>query len=101
MMPEEAEFDYKQLDDLICSRIRLAILSVLVSVPEADFKFLKSKTKATDGNLSVHLKKLEDAEYLKVDKAFVDRKPKTTYKLSLKGKKAFKEYVKRLESLLN
>ncbi len=99
-MGKEADFDYKQLDDLICSRIRLAIISVLVSVTRADFKFLKMQTKATDGNLSVHLKKLEEADYLEVTKAFVDRKPNTTYTLSKKGKKAFMEYVKRLEGML-
>ena len=99
-MAKESDFNYKELDDLICSRIRLAIISVLVSVGKADFKFLKQQTKATDGNLSVHLKKLETADYISIKKAFIDNKPNTTYFLSKNGKRAFKEYVKRLESML-
>lgn len=99
-MAKESDFNYKELDDLICSRIRLAIISVLVSVGKADFKFLKNKTKATDGNLSVHLKKLETANYIFSEKAFVDNKPNTTYFLTKIGKIAFKEYVKRLELML-
>lgn len=94
------DFDYKQLDNIIHSRIRLAIMSVLISVEEADFKFLKEKVSATDGNLSVHLKKLEDAEYISVRKEFIDRKPSTAYQLTKKGRKAFELYIERLESLI-
>ena len=96
----ESEFDYKQLDDIIHSRIRLAIISVLISVGEADFNFIKQNVKATDGNLSVHLKKIETAEYISVEKLFVDRKPLTKYKLTKKGKEAFRKYVERLEKML-
>ena len=96
----ESEFDYKQLDDIIHSRIRLAIISVLISVEEADFNFIKQNVNATDGNLSVHLKKIETAEYISVEKLFVDRKPLTKYKLTKKGKEAFKKYVERLEKML-
>ena len=95
-----SDFDYKQLDDLLCSRIRLAIISVLVSVEKTDFKQLKTQTNATDGNLSVNLKKLEDAEYIEVEKKFIGRKPHTTYYISKKGKEAFKKYVEKLESML-
>ena len=98
-MPE-SEFDYKQLDDIIHSRIRLAIMSVLISVEEADFNFIKQNVNATDGNLSIHLKKIETAEYISVEKLFVDRKPLTKYKLKKKGKEAFKKYVERLEKML-
>ncbi len=94
------DFDYLQLDDVIHSRIRLAIMSVLISVDEAEFTFLRDKVKATDGNISVHLKKLEDAGYILVNKNFVDRKPVSTYRLSAKGRKAFELYVERLESLI-
>lgn len=94
------DFDYLQLDDVIHSRIRLAIMSVLISVDEAEFTFLRDKVKATDGNTSVHLKKLEDAGYILVNKNFVDRKPVSTYRLSAKGRKAFELYVERLESLI-
>ena len=94
------DFDYLQLDDVIHSRIRLAIMSVLISVDEAEFTFLRDKVNATDGNISVHLKKIEEAGYILVSKNFVDRKPVTTYRLSAKGRKAFEVYVERLESLI-
>jgi len=94
------DFDYKQLDDIIHSRIRLAIISVLISVEEADFKFLKTSVNTTDGNLSIHLKKLENAGYISVDKSFVDRKPLSKYKLVDKGRFAFSKYVERLESMI-
>lgn len=94
------EFDYQQLDDIIHSRIRLAIVAVLISVDEADFNFLKEKVNATDGNLSVHLRKLEEAGYIHVRKEFVDRKPKTVYTLSKKGTKAFEIYIERLEKMI-
>lgn len=95
-----SDFDYKLLDDIIHSRIRLAIMAVLISVEQADFNFIKKKVKATDGNLSVHLKKLEDAEYIIVKKEFVGKKPLTTCSLSEKGKTAFEKYIERLESLI-
>ena len=95
------EFDYQQLDDIIHSRIRLAIISVLIALEEAEFKELKEKVGATDGNLSVHLKKLDEAGYIFVRKEFIDRKPVTSYRLSKKGQEAFKMYVERLEKLIN
>lgn len=95
-----SEFDYKQIDEIIHSRIRLAIMSVLVAVGNAEFTFLKAKVKATDGNLSVHLKKLEDAHYIAVKKEFINRKPVSTYSLTPKGKKAFTVYVETLEHLV-
>lgn len=95
-----SDFDYQQLDDIIHSRIRLAVMSVLITVEEAEFTFLRDKVNATDGNLSVHLKKLEDAEYIAVKKSFVDRKPQTNYKLTAKGRRAFEEYIKQLEKMI-
>lgn len=95
-----SDFDYQQLDDTIHSRIRLAIVAVLISIDEAEFNFLKEKVNATDGNLSVHLRKLEEAGYIFVRKEFVDRKPKTIYTLSKKGKKAFEIYIERLEKMI-
>ncbi len=94
------DFDYQQLDDLIHSRIRLAVLSVLVSVDEAEFTFLREQVHATDGNLSIHLKKLDDAGYISVTKQFVDKKPQTTYTLTRKGHEAFEDYVDRLEKMV-
>ncbi len=93
-------FDYQQIDDLIHSRIRTAIMAVLVSVEEAEFIFLKEKINATDGNLSVHLKKLEEAKYVSVKKIFVDRKPLSKYRLTSKGYKAFENYIKNLEGIV-
>ena len=95
-----SDFNYQQLDDLIHSRIRLAIMAVLISVGEAEFTFLRNETKTTDGNLSVNLRKLEDAGYISVKKSFVDRKPRSTYQLTKRGHRAFKAYVDRLENLI-
>ena len=94
------DFDYKQIDDLIHSRIRLAIISVLVTGEVADFNYIKKKVNATDGNLSVHIKKLEEAKYISVSKTFMERKPHTSYKLTKKGSQAFEAYVNKLEELI-
>ncbi len=94
------DFDYHQLNDIIHSRIRLAIMSVLIAVDEAEFNFLKEKVKTTDGNLSVHLRRLEDAGYINVKKEFVGRKPVSSYSLTTKGRKAFEAYVESLEKLI-
>lgn len=93
-------FDYQQIDDVIHSRIRTSIMAVLVSVEEAEFNFLKEKVNATDGNLSVHIKKLEEAGYVSVKKFFIERKPHTKYKITGKGYKAFDLYIKQLESIV-
>ena len=95
-----SEFDYQKIDEVLHSRIRTAIMAVLISVEEAEFKFLKEKVNATDGNLSVHLKKLEDAGYVKVNKSFIDRKPLSKYKITNKGHKAFEDYILKLESII-
>lgn len=94
------EFDYQKLDDLIHSRIRLAVIALLITVDEAEFVFLKEKVNATDGNLSVHLKKLEDAGYIAVKKEFINRKPRTMYSLTKTGKKAFEAYLDNLEKMI-
>jgi len=95
-----SEFDYQQLDDIIHSRIRLAIIAVLITLDEAEFNFLKEKVNTTDGNLSVHIRKLEEAGYVTMKKEFIDRKPRTVYSLSNKGKKAFELYVERLGKMI-
>jgi DNA-binding MarR family transcriptional regulator len=99
-MSNDQQFDHQQLDDIIHSRIRLAIMSVLVSVDQAEFTFLRGKVNATDGNLSIHLKKLEEAGYVDVTKEFVAKKPVTSYKLTRKGRKAFEAYIDRLEAMV-
>jgi len=93
-------FDYQQLDEIIHSRIRLAIMAVLVTVDEAEFTFLREKVNATDGNLSTHLKKLENAGYVAVSKTFENRKPISRYVLTKKGRNAFEIYVQRLEKMI-
>jgi len=95
-----SDFDYQQLDDIIHSRIRLAIMSILVTVDQADFVFLRKQVNTTDGNLSIHLRKLEAAGYVSVTKTFEDRKPISYYQITPKGRKAFKLYVERLEKFL-
>ncbi len=81
------------------TKLRLAILSALLT-GEKNFKELKKITEATDGNLGAQLKKLEEAGYITVSKAFVNRKPQTSCVLTAFGRKQFKEYVEMLERLL-
>ena len=94
------DFNYQEIDDVIHSRIRTAIMAVLISVEEAEFTFIRDKINATDGNLSVHLKKLEDNNYISVKKEFVERKPVSRYKITENGRKAFEDYVKKLENII-
>ncbi|MFZ1081612.1 MAG: transcriptional regulator [Candidatus Kryptoniota bacterium] len=94
------DFDYQQIDDTLHSRIRLAVVAALLSVDAEDFTFLKDVVKTTDGNLSTHLKKLEDVGYISSKKRFVDRKPQTKYRITEKGKRALEEYVNTIEKFL-
>jgi DNA-binding MarR family transcriptional regulator len=94
-----SEFNYQDIDDVIHSRIRTAIMAVLISVDEAEFTFIRDKINATDGN-ACNLKKLEDHGYISVKKEFVDRKPLTRYKITDAGRKAFEDYIKKLESII-
>jgi len=96
-----SDFDYKLLDDIIHSRIRLAIMALLVSVESANFVYIRKKVNASDGNLSVHIRKLEDVNYVSSSKKFIDRKPITTFRITSLGQKAFEEYVNRLSGLIN
>lgn len=91
---------FKSLDPLLHSQLRLAVVSLLISVEEADFTFIKEKTEATAGNLSVQIDKLEKAGYIKVEKSFKGKRPLTTCKITNKGVKAFEEYVENLKSYL-
>ena len=92
---------FKDLDPILHSQLRLAVISLLISVREAEFTFLKEKTNATAGNLSVQINKLKDAGYLDVTKQFKDNYPQTVCKITIKGVKAFEDYVKSLESYLD
>jgi len=91
---------FPPLDTVIHSRIRLAVISILISVKEADFNYLKKTIGTTDGNLSTHLSKLEEAEYISIKKSFAGKKPLTTCSVTGKGKKAFSKYLEALEGFL-
>jgi DNA-binding transcriptional ArsR family regulator len=92
--------EFKELDPILHSQLRLAIVSILISVKEAEFTFLKEKTNATAGNLSVQINKLKEVGYIDVDKRFKDNYPQTTCKITAKGIDAFDQYVKNLQSYL-
>ena len=97
MNPEK----FPQLDPVIHSRIRLAILSILISVKKADFNYLKQTIGTTDGNLSTHLTKLEDINYIKVTKGYKGKMPHTSCSLTAEGKQAFSKYMEALDALLH
>ena len=86
------------LDPVIHSQVRLAIVSILASVEQADFNYLKKTTETTDGNLSTHLARLEEAGYIAVEKSFQGKRPLTTCAITERGRAAFEEYFKALES---
>lgn len=91
----------KELNPLLHSQLRLAIMSILMNVEEADFVYLKEKTEATSGNISVQLDKLASAEYIVVNKSFVGKKPRTMCRITDIGKEAFEEYINALRSYLH
>ncbi|MGE3805733.1 MAG: winged helix-turn-helix domain-containing protein [Gemmataceae bacterium] len=88
------------LDPLLHERGRLAIVSVLAAVDSLTFTEVRDQLEMTDGNLSVHLQKLEDKGYVTIDKHFVGRRPQTTCRLSPTGRKAFGRYLDNLESIV-
>ncbi len=93
-------FDYRIIDDVIHSRVRLAIMSFLATAREADFVAIKKALKVSDGNLSTHLKKLEEKNYVLVSKQFIDKKPQTKIKMSPEGEVAFRAYVEGLAAMI-
>jgi DNA-binding transcriptional ArsR family regulator len=92
---------FKDLDPILHSQLRLAVMSLLISVKEAEFIFLKEKTNSTAGNLSVQINKLKEAGYIDVVKQFKDNYPQTICKVTPKGVDAFELYVKALQSYMN
>lgn len=88
------------LDPLLHSQLRLAIMSILMGVESADFTYIKEKTEATAGNLSVQLEKLSDAEYLTITKSFKGKRPNTSCKITRKGIAAFESYVEALKGYI-
>lgn len=91
---------FKDLDPILHSQLRLAVISLLISVKEAEFTFLKEKTNATSGNLSVQIQKLKEAGYIEIVKQFKDNYPQTICKITRHGIKAFEEYVNDLQGYL-
>ncbi|WP_417459458.1 winged helix-turn-helix domain-containing protein [Kordiimonas sp.] len=95
-----SDFDYRAIDDVIHSRVRLAIMSYLASARSSEFTALKKVLQVSDGNLSTHLKKLEDHEYIRLEKEFVGKKPQTTIEITKTGDAAFKTYVEGIAAML-
>jgi DNA-binding transcriptional ArsR family regulator len=89
---------FKDLDPILHSQLRLAVISLLISVREAEFTFIREKTDASAGNLSVQINKLKDAGYIDVTKQFKDNYPQTICRITPAGVRAFEEYVKNLQS---
>lgn len=90
----------KKLDPLLHSELRLGVMSLLVTLDEADFVYLKEQTEATSGNLSVQIDKLSEAGYIEVEKGFSGKKPRTVCRISAKGREAFEAYVEALKDYL-
>ena len=90
----------KELDPILHSQLRLAVMSILMSVDEADFVYLKEKTESTAGNLSVQLDKLATVGYITVEKTFKGKKPCTLCRITPEGLKAFEDYVEALREYI-
>jgi DNA-binding HxlR family transcriptional regulator len=95
------DFDIAGIDEVIHGRLRLGIMAYLSTAGHADFNTLKSRLQASDGNLSVHLRKLEEAGYVAIDKSFVGRKPLTEVHLTEAGRAAFIRYLDAMAKLVN
>ena len=95
-----AGFDVDAIDDVIHGRLRLGIMAYLAHAEVADFNALKAALKATQGNLSVHLRKLEEAGYIAIDKSFLNRKPLTRARLTPAGRAAFETYLDAIAKLV-
>lgn len=93
-------FNIDSLDDVIHGRLRLGIMAFLSTAGSADFTLLKNRLQASDGNLSVQLRKLEEAGYVTIDKAFVGKKPQTTVTLTDAGRSAYIGYLDAMRKLI-
>jgi DNA-binding transcriptional ArsR family regulator len=92
---------FKELDPILHSQLRLAVMSLLIGVKEAEFTFIREKTNSTAGNLSVQINKLKETGYVDVVKQFKDNYPQTVCKITAKGITAFEAYVMALQSYMN
>ncbi len=91
---------FENLDKVMEHRVRLQIISVLVANDSYDFNALKDLLDVTDGNLATHLKALEREKYISISKSFIDRKPNTRYKVTERGRTAFKKHLDAMEELI-
>ena len=91
---------FRELDPLLHSQLRLAVVSLLVGLDEADFVYSKEKTEATAGNLSVQIDKLSQAGYIEVEKGFEGKRPRTVCRITAQGRAAFAEYVDALKDYI-
>ena len=92
---------FKDLDPILHSQLRLSIVSILMTVDEANFTFIQETTKAAAGNISIQIKKLQEAEYVKVKKTFKNNYPNTSISITSKGTKAFEDYVSNLKKYIS
>lgn len=90
-----------KFDELILSKTRLGIISALIGGDKLEFTYLRNALELSDGNLSVQIRKLEEAGYIKVEKIFIERRPKTFCKITGKGQKAVRNLIRKLEDLVN
>ncbi|MBO4499749.1 MAG: transcriptional regulator [Bacteroidaceae bacterium] len=99
-MDQSGNIAFKPLDPLLHSELRLAVMSILITVTEADFVYIRKQTGATAGNLSVQVDKLSQAEYIEVEKTFNGKIPRTICRITEKGRSAFAEYVDTLRQYI-
>jgi DNA-binding transcriptional ArsR family regulator len=92
--------EFKELDPILHSQLRLAVMSLLIGLKEAEFTFIREKTNSTAGNLSVQINKLKEADYIEVTKQFKDNYPQTVCRITPKGIDAFEQYVIALQSYM-
>lgn len=92
--------DLRGIDPVIHSPVRLGIMAILVGGDEVEFTLLRDRLGLTDGNLSTHLRKLEESRYVECLKAFLGRRPRTTYRILPKGRAAFEHHVAALERIV-
>ncbi len=91
----------KELDPLLHSQLRLAVMSILMNLEEADFVYIRQQTNSTAGNLSVQIDKLSKAGYISVERSLIDRKTRTTCRVTPQGRQAFEQYVSTIKEYLN
>jgi DNA-binding MarR family transcriptional regulator len=95
-----SDFDHTEIDEAIHGRLRLGVMAYLSTAGSASFGELKAKVNATDGNLSTHLTKLEEAGYVQIEKSFAGKKPLTRVSLTKRGQQAWIAYLDRLQAML-